>query len=91
MGKEKEMEIHKLVKKFLHAHPAPAHGSSVHPLPYPVIIPQKRPHSKARGFVKAYAPILESCGVDQASFLEFLDVFHKASQVGRNTLSELYK
>lgn len=50
------------------------------PLPCPVIIPQRRPRKKARGFVRAYAPVLEDCGIDQKTFLKFLKNFHKSSQ-----------
>ncbi|KAF2157638.1 hypothetical protein K461DRAFT_289938 [Myriangium duriaei CBS 260.36] len=50
------------------------------PLSYPVIIPQRRPRNKSRGFVHAYAPDLDSCGIDQATFLQFLKNFQKSSQ-----------
>lgn len=50
-------------------------------LPFPVIIPQRRPGSKKRGFVRAYAPVLEDCGLSQDFFLKFISDFHKASQV----------
>ncbi|KAF2090086.1 hypothetical protein K490DRAFT_54500 [Saccharata proteae CBS 121410] len=49
-------------------------------LPFPVIIPQRRPREKSRGFVRAYAPVLEDCGIDAATFLDFLKTFHKSSQ-----------
>lgn len=73
-------DVRKLIQKFLTAHPAPSIAPPTKPLPYPVIIPQRRPHSKSRGFVQAYAPILESCGIDQATFMDFLTTLHKASQ-----------
>lgn len=50
------------------------------PLPLPVIIPQRRPRNKSRGFVRAYSPVLENVGIDQATFLRFLKTFHSASQ-----------
>jgi hypothetical protein len=50
------------------------------PLPLPVIIPQRRPRNKSRGFVRAYAPVLEDVGIPQETFLKFLKNFHKASQ-----------
>lgn len=51
------------------------------PLPCPVIVPQRRPGSKSRGFVRAYAPLLGECsGIDQETFLSFLKNFHKSSQ-----------
>lgn len=50
-------------------------------IPYPVIIPQRRPGNKDRGFVHAYAPVLAECGIGQDAFLGFLDSFYKASKV----------
>lgn len=50
-------------------------------LPCPVIIPQRRPRNKDRGFVKAYAPALEECGISQNVFLKFLKDWLAASQV----------
>ncbi|QSZ31161.1 hypothetical protein DSL72_000724 [Monilinia vaccinii-corymbosi] len=41
-------------------------------LPVPVIIPERRPGSKHRGFVRAYAPVLIDCGIDQDTFMDFL-------------------
>ncbi|KAL5119442.1 hypothetical protein ACEQ8H_002712 [Pleosporales sp. CAS-2024a] len=49
-------------------------------LPYPVIIPQRRPGSKARGWVRAYPPDLDAVGVDQGTFLQFLQNFEDAQE-----------
>lgn len=49
-------------------------------LQYPVLLPQRRPKDRTRGFVRAYAPVLEHCGIDQAQWLQFLDTFEKSSQ-----------
>lgn len=49
-------------------------------LPLPVILPQRRPRNKSRGFVRAYSPVLEDVGIDQQTFLRFLKNFHKSSQ-----------
>ncbi|MCJ1394462.1 hypothetical protein MMC18_007340 [Xylographa bjoerkii] len=49
-------------------------------LPFPVVLPQRRPGTKTRGFVRAYAPVLEESGIDQEMFLNFLKSFHKAAQ-----------
>lgn len=50
-------------------------------LPFPVVLPQRRPRKKARGFVRAYAPLLGECsGIDQGTFLMFLKNFHQASK-----------
>lgn len=75
---EAKPDVHKLVQKFLTSHPAPTHAAGR--LPCPVIIPQRRPRTKSRGFVRAYAPVLADCGIDQDTFLDFLKTFHKASQ-----------
>lgn len=80
-GDEPKADVHKLVQKFLAAHPAPSHTPRG-PLECPVIIPQRRPHTKARGFVRAYAPALEDAGIDQDTWMEFLKIFHKSQQVG---------
>ena len=50
------------------------------PLPLTVIIPQRRPRNKSRGFVRAYAPLLSTVGIDQTTFLRVLKTFHSASQ-----------
>lgn len=50
-------------------------------IPCPVIIPQRRPRNKDRGFVRAYAPVLDNCGVIQEVFLKFLKNWLAASQV----------
>ncbi|KAL8686279.1 MAG: hypothetical protein Q9218_007214 [Villophora microphyllina] len=49
-------------------------------MPYPVVIPQRRPGTKSRGFVRAYAPVVEEHNIDQETFLAFLKNFHKAAQ-----------
>lgn len=49
-------------------------------LPYPVVLPQRRPKNRSRGFIRAYAPVLMNAGIDQASFLDYLELFDKASQ-----------
>jgi hypothetical protein len=49
-------------------------------LPHPIIIPQRRPGSKARGFARAYPPDLEAFGIEQDTFLQFFENFEKASQ-----------
>ncbi|KAH7128497.1 hypothetical protein B0J11DRAFT_567101 [Dendryphion nanum] len=41
----------------------------------PVIIPQRRPNYRERGFIQAYAPDLMNCGIDQETFMSFLDGF----------------
>ena len=55
----------------------------------PVIIPQRRPGSKTRGFMRAYAPVLADHGIDQDTFLTFLKSLHKASQVSMLSFSRI--
>ncbi|KAL1860882.1 hypothetical protein Plec18167_003836 [Paecilomyces lecythidis] len=61
-------------------HRAPPMPSEKIPLTFPVIIPQRRPRKKARGFIRAYAPDLNPCGIDQDTFLHFLHNFDLASE-----------
>lgn len=49
------------------------------PLPCPVIVPQRRPKQKARGFIRAYAPVLQDSGIDQRTFIDFVDALDKAA------------
>ena len=71
-----------VVASFLEKHPAPTQLQHLQPLPCPVILPQRRPKDKTRGFIRAYAPVLGECaGIDQQTFLDFLEDFHKSSQV----------
>jgi hypothetical protein len=70
---------------FLKRHPPPTYAESVAAakLPCPVIIPQRRPRDRKRGFVRAYAPVLADCGIDQAAFLDFLNTFDEASKASQ--------
>lgn len=45
-----------------------------------VILPQRRPNSRKRGFIRAYSPILSVKGIDEACFLDFVETFNIASQ-----------
>lgn len=76
--------IEDVISKFRNLHPA-AFQVRKHeeiPLPAPVILPQRRPKDRSRGFVRAYAPILGDCkGIDQDTFMNFLKDFHRSSQV----------
>ena len=68
---------------FLSHHPPPGYSEQAprerQRLPFPIVIPQRRPKDRSRGFIRAYAPVLENCGIDQATWLEFLDSFEKNS------------
>ena len=77
-------DVSHIVSSFVTSHPPPSYtreaGGGPARLTHPVILPQRRPKARSRGFIRAYAPVLEPCGIDQAMFLEFLDTFEKASQ-----------
>jgi len=79
---EPVQDVNVLTDTFMRNHPPPAYTPSETgvkgQLPCPVILPQRRPRNKKRGFVRAYAPVLEDCGIDQATFLDFLKTFHQA-------------
>ena len=77
---ERQQGVDELVQTFLNQNPPP-YDATRGRLPCPVIIPQRRPKDKSRGFVHVYAPVLLDCGIDQTTFLDFLKTFHKASQV----------
>ncbi|KAJ4351746.1 uncharacterized protein N0V89_007089 [Didymosphaeria variabile] len=61
-------------------HQVQIHSGEVSRLPNPVIIPQRRPGSKARGWTRAYAPDLEPLGIDQDTFMKFLESWDKSAQ-----------
>ncbi|KAG0645626.1 hypothetical protein D0Z07_8607 [Hyphodiscus hymeniophilus] len=61
-------------------HPSLQQQSPPIRLPCPVIIPQQYPGDPSRGWVRAYAPALMKCGIDQYTFLKFLDSFNASSK-----------
>lgn len=63
-----------LAEAFLQRHPLPI-STAAQPsrnLATPVVIPQRRPNSRARGFIPAYAPILDDFDIPQTAFLDFI-------------------
>lgn len=78
---QSETSIDNLLDDFMRRNPPPAYPSTQQPsgpLSMPVIIPQRRPMQRHRGFIRAYAPVLESAQVSQPAFLEFLEGFEKS-------------
>ena len=59
----------------------PISNGNLRPLELPVIIPQRRPRQRSRGFLRAYAPLLEGNQIDQAMFLGFLNGFDEEIKV----------
>ncbi|KAH9214357.1 hypothetical protein DL95DRAFT_446516 [Leptodontidium sp. 2 PMI_412] len=77
---ETPRDTNTLTNEFLRSQPPPAYTQIKAQLPCPVILPQRRPRDKKRGFVRAYAPVLDEVGIDQATFLQFLKTFKKACE-----------
>jgi hypothetical protein len=74
-------DVGQLTDTFVLRYPPPAYTEHA-PAPrlaFPVILPQRRPKDRSRGFIRAYAPALAHCGIDQATFLDFLETFNQAS------------
>ncbi|OKL62336.1 hypothetical protein UA08_02290 [Talaromyces atroroseus] len=73
----------KVIAAFLQRQPPPYSADMatrpVQKLEYPVVIPQRRPKNKKRGFVRAYAPDLQNAGIDQAAWLDFIETLNEAS------------
>ncbi|KAJ9607130.1 hypothetical protein H2200_008202 [Cladophialophora chaetospira] len=73
---------------FIQSHPPPP-AAALPPrtsdghLPYPVVIPQRRPGNKSRGFVEAYAPVLEQFGIQQDEFTSFIRAANKAVRASK--------
>ncbi|KAL9581214.1 MAG: hypothetical protein Q9203_005986 [Teloschistes exilis] len=81
--KEEDVSVERLVNSIPKAKDQKINRNNTAPIdrmPYPIIIPQRRPGTKSRGFVRAYAPVLEEHTIDQETFLGFLKSFHKAAQ-----------
>lgn len=71
-------EVAGLADSFLLAHAQPPPYSAVGQLTLPVVITQRRPESRTKGFVRAYSPLLADVGIDQATFLDFLGNLNKS-------------
>ncbi|CAD6583566.1 MAG: hypothetical protein ASARMPREDX12_001304 [Alectoria sarmentosa] len=78
--KKSKADSANITEAFLKRYPPPAPTDDAQSLPLPVILPQRRPKDRTRGFIRAYAPELEMRGIDQAMFLDFLQTFEKASE-----------
>ncbi|KAI0474187.1 hypothetical protein GGR56DRAFT_650654 [Xylariaceae sp. FL0804] len=50
-------------------------------LPFPVILPQRRPNDRVRGFIRAYAPDLMRFNIDMPTFMAFLKGLDKAMEM----------
>ncbi|KAF4780557.1 hypothetical protein HER10_EVM0012864 [Colletotrichum scovillei] len=72
--------IHDLASAFIKRHPLKTTGSSEdgQRLSLPVLVPQRRPEKRARGFIRAYAPMLVDVKINQDTFLDFIDTLNKS-------------
>ena len=80
---EKMAYVDSIVHSFLEKHPCSSEPKDTTELECPVIIPQRRPGNRRRGFVHAYAPALADCGIDETTFSHFLKDLYRASQASR--------
>ena len=78
---ENGRDVDEILDAFFKKHHEPPQYTETGQLPCPVILPQRRPQMNTRGFVRAYAPVLQSCDIDQSTWMDFLNGFHKAIKV----------
>ncbi|KAF4460309.1 FAD binding domain-containing [Fusarium albosuccineum] len=69
-----------LGQNLINRYPLPSSPEVITKLPNPVILPQRRPKTRKRGFIRAYAPVLNDTGISQDMFLDFLETFHTSTQ-----------
>ncbi|KAL9077085.1 MAG: hypothetical protein Q9157_003481 [Trypethelium eluteriae] len=74
------INVDELIAKYMVRHPEIGRPVVSTGLPVPVILPQRRPGTKKRGFVRAYSPVLDDCGINQAMFLDFLETFDECAR-----------
>ncbi|KPM36584.1 hypothetical protein AK830_g9993 [Neonectria ditissima] len=75
-----QRRVNDLEKSLAQRYPPPIYNEARPKLPVPVILPQRRPKTRQRGFIQAYAPVLDDCNIPKDMFLDFLETFHKSSQ-----------
>jgi hypothetical protein len=63
-----------------YAHP-PLTISPANQLPSPIVIPVKKAEDHGRRLVRAYAPSLMECGINQNTFLHFIDTLNASIRV----------
>ena len=84
--KDEQIDETALATKFASHYPIPFEPSLpevVYRLPAPVLLPQRRPKNRDRGFLRAYAPDLAPCGIDQEMFIYFLNTAEKGCRAHR--------
>ncbi|KAL7957648.1 hypothetical protein V8C34DRAFT_314657 [Trichoderma compactum] len=77
---EQDLDVQAMADGFVRSHALPSSQQvQQHGLPMPVILPQRRPGERARGFIHAYAPLLQNVGIDQATFIDFIKQLNMAT------------
>ncbi|KAI1615166.1 hypothetical protein EDD37DRAFT_649834 [Exophiala viscosa] len=79
LSKHDQISPTKVTDAFIRRCPVPEKGVPAR-LPLPVVLPQRRPKDRSRGFIRAYAPDLAAKEIDQHMFLDFIETFNMASQ-----------
>ncbi|KAL6876954.1 hypothetical protein J3F83DRAFT_430846 [Trichoderma novae-zelandiae] len=75
-----DLDVHAMAEGFVRSHPLPSNQQVQRQgLPMPVILPQRRPGERARGFIQAYAPLLQEAGIDEATFIDFVKQLNMAT------------
>ncbi|TFB02641.1 hypothetical protein CCMA1212_005169 [Trichoderma ghanense] len=75
-----DVDVHAMAEGFVQSHTSPSNLQiQRRGLPMPVILPQRRPGERARGFIHAYAPLLLDVGIDQATFIDFITQLNMAT------------
>ncbi|KAI8160180.1 hypothetical protein K4K49_000387 [Colletotrichum sp. SAR 10_70] len=79
-GSKPVKESTDLATAFLNRHPLKSDDSTgtKSGITMPVVLPQRRPKTRVRGFVRAYAPVLANAGIDEEAFLDFIDTLNKS-------------
>ncbi|PTB65869.1 hypothetical protein BBK36DRAFT_1169561 [Trichoderma citrinoviride] len=75
-----DIDVDAMAEGFVRSHTAPSNQQIQRQgLPMPVILPQRRPGERARGFIHAYAPLLQDVGIDEATFFDFIEQLNMAT------------
>lgn len=78
-----EEEADSAITSFIESNARIPVASSCGKIACPVVIPQRRPGNKERGFMKAYAPILSHSDISQEHFHDFINTLNKAVQASK--------
>ena len=66
-----------IAKAFVDKYPQSQAIDAKNKIELPVVLPQRRPNRRGRGFIRAYSPVLAEVGIAQDMFLDFIDDFNK--------------